>query len=158
MSQHTHAHTQTHARVWIHPCMSIHLRKAAPSVLVLSGFCPPYTHSRLLSFFHSYFSLSSLFFLHTHPSRSLSLSLLSCAYRNVIHSLFSPHGCRTGKRGVPGPPLTFDCFIAPIQFKVWEIEGDNSHRNAERDKTVITGIETMVSESSSEIKLQIISL
>lgn len=32
------------------------------------------------------------------------------------------------------------------QFKTCEIEGDNSHRYAESNKTVIPGIETMISE------------
>ena len=36
MSQHTRAHTQKHALVWIDSCTRINLRKAAPSVLVLS--------------------------------------------------------------------------------------------------------------------------
>lgn len=52
----------------------------------------------------------------------------------------------------------FDWFIASVQFKVCDCGGDNSLGDVERNTTVITGIQMIMSESGSDATPVIISL
>lgn len=142
MSQHTYAQAQALVWIWIYSCMRINLRKAALSVPILSWFYPPPPHPTHTS---SFFNPSSCFPpILTHLVRSPTHCPVHTGMSSTCHSLSVGEEQERGEF----PILLLDWFTAPNQFKASVMEGDNSHRYAEGNKTVIIGIEMRISRAA----------
>lgn len=86
MSQHNCAHTLVHAHSLTQGC------SVSTGFILIWRTTPPKPTRAV--FIHS---LTSPHVFAPYAPIWLSLSLLSCAYRNAIHSLLSPCGCRIVK-------------------------------------------------------------